>query len=1224
MPLAPRAPGDSPDPDQFFITGGTLPTRAPSYIVRQADTELYEGLRAGEFCYVLNTRQMGKSSLMVRTAARLRKEAGAIVCLLDLTAVGLNVTPAQWYFGLLTQVASQLDQTGEREAAAEEFWQASADLGPMQRFFAAFEKVFLPTLPAPSPRLVVFVDEVDAARSLPFPADEFFAGIRECYNRRAANPLYDRLTFCLLGVATPADLISDARMSPFNIGRRIRLEDFTEAEATPLAVHLPGGMATLRRSLYWTGGHPYLTQCLLYALATGDGGLPPGDAGVDAVCQRLFLTRDAREIDDNLTFVRNRLLHSGGDLAALLDLYRRIREPLLSESPIPPRWWKSRRIRDDETNPRCVALRLAGVVKPDAGGFLIVRNRIYDRVFDREWVDAHLPDAERQRQRAAFQRGVLRATALGAAGVLAFGVLAGVAVVQAYEARRQTRLALERLSQRYADEGIRLLTEGDPLAAVDALTEALRLDERSLPERVASARRRLAYARRQVPQAAYETPCGSPILWAEPSPDGRRFVTATEAGVARIWDAATGQPLTPEMRHEKAIRHAAFSPDGSRIATASEDGTGRIWDARTGGPLTPPLRYHFSRIALHADWSRDGRTLAISGGVGAALWDAATGREQSRIWDTDTGGPWDAHGESRMETRAVAFAPDGKRVAFAANPYRANFADPVTGKMNGLVGHTHSASQVVYSPDGTRIALAGLFDPNQQGGGSGGGLCEGATGKAIALLPHRDYGTDAWFSPDGRRVATGSRDGTARVWDSETGKPVTPPLPHNASVQTVRFSADGRRLVTACQDGTAQIWEIRTGLPVGPPLRHPAPLRAAFLAPDGRHVLTACTDGTARYWEPPASDGEGRRVGFLPAEPGTTPLARISRGARRVFFRHEEPGDTNRRYAAFDAATGRTLFSLPDPDAPGSELPYPNGIILNGDGSLLALEHRAGVSVWNLEQGRYQFTVNVPGPVTDLLFATDPQGEHLRLRLPDLKYQAFDAQTGRPRSAPFAAPTQFWSTFDGQLRQYPYGIHADHAWFSPDGRYVYVIPSTGSVGGPLKAGDNLLWDVAANTVLPLTFDWKEIYFQSFSPQSRFLLLCTDRVSLWNLETRTCQELPLKRGTRILSVAFSPDERLLATGSDDGAARLWDTATGQTVLPPLPHRGTVLSLAFSREGYLATASSDGAIGVWDTRTGERLTPPLHLSESPQQVAFTEDGRSLIAAGGTEARRWNVGP
>ena len=81
--------------------------------------------------------------------------------------------------------------------------------------------------------MVIFVDEIDAVRSLPFSTDEFFAGIREFYNRRTEDEELERLTFCLLGVASPSDLIRDTRTTPFNIGQRIELHDFTEAEGRP-------------------------------------------------------------------------------------------------------------------------------------------------------------------------------------------------------------------------------------------------------------------------------------------------------------------------------------------------------------------------------------------------------------------------------------------------------------------------------------------------------------------------------------------------------------------------------------------------------------------------------------------------------------------------------------------------------------------------------------------------------------------------------------------------------------------------------------------------------------------------------------------------------------------------------------------------------------------------------------------------------------------------------
>jgi hypothetical protein len=256
---------------------------------------------------------MGKSSLMVRTAARLRAE-GVQVAVLDLTAIGQNLTPEQWYEGLLGRLGRQLDLEDELEA----FWEEHAGLGPLRRWMAALEEVVLPRVASSATeqgdaqqlecgrqsaslekdadwrphsnrsteRLVVFVDEIDAVHSLPFSADEFLAAIRECYTRRAEEPEFHRLTFCLLGVATPSDLIRDVRMTPFNIGRRIELNDFTEAEAAPLAKGLEGarhtqrvpgtrrggeGAKVLERVLYWTNGHPYLTQRLCQAVAESVG-----------------------------------------------------------------------------------------------------------------------------------------------------------------------------------------------------------------------------------------------------------------------------------------------------------------------------------------------------------------------------------------------------------------------------------------------------------------------------------------------------------------------------------------------------------------------------------------------------------------------------------------------------------------------------------------------------------------------------------------------------------------------------------------------------------------------------------------------------------------------------------------------------------------------------------------------------------------------------------------
>ncbi|RYG19202.1 hypothetical protein EON82_21725, partial [bacterium] len=239
----------------FFVSGGTVPLEAASYVVRDSDRALFEALTQGRYCYVLTSRQMGKSSLCVRTIEALRKE-GVRTAFVDLTRVGgRNVTAEQWYAGLLGEIGRTL---GTR-AAMLGHWKEHAAVGPMQRFFGALREV---ALRAPEP-LVLFIDEIDATRSLPFSTDEFFAGIRECFNRRVSDPDLRRLTFCLLGVAVPSDLIADATLTPFNIGERIVLKDFSVAEALPLAAGLGTGRdALVERIVYWTDGHPFLTQSI--------------------------------------------------------------------------------------------------------------------------------------------------------------------------------------------------------------------------------------------------------------------------------------------------------------------------------------------------------------------------------------------------------------------------------------------------------------------------------------------------------------------------------------------------------------------------------------------------------------------------------------------------------------------------------------------------------------------------------------------------------------------------------------------------------------------------------------------------------------------------------------------------------------------------------------------------------------------------------------------------
>src|SRR5262249_32470085 len=147
---------------------------------------------------ILTARQMGKSSLMVRAANQLAKENIRSV-MIDLTQIGTQVTPEQWYLGLLAIIEEQLALPTDAVA----WWQANAHLGFTQRLTKFFEEVLLKDVAEP---VVVFVDEIDTTLNLGF-TDDFYAVIRYLYNARATTPEFKRLSFVLIGVATPGDLI---------------------------------------------------------------------------------------------------------------------------------------------------------------------------------------------------------------------------------------------------------------------------------------------------------------------------------------------------------------------------------------------------------------------------------------------------------------------------------------------------------------------------------------------------------------------------------------------------------------------------------------------------------------------------------------------------------------------------------------------------------------------------------------------------------------------------------------------------------------------------------------------------------------------------------------------------------------------------------------------------------------------------------------------------------
>lgn len=352
-----------------FRAGGTLHRDAPSYVTRPADDELFDRIVAGQYCYILTPRQMGKSSLMIRTAERLRTR-GFQTAIVDLSGLGTQATGEQWYLGIVKCLAQDLHLAVE----PEQWWRERGAITPSQRFDIFVHDAVLTEVANP---IAVFVDEIDSTLKLTF-ADDFFAAIRHTYNLRARDPIYDRLIFVLLGVVAPTDLIKDRTRTPFNIGHAIDLQEFSRADVGPLETEIerlyPGqGQRILDHIFRWTNGHPYLTQKLCQEIA-GTSAPAWANAEIDRLVEALFLGEEAQQ-EDNIQFVNN-YVEASSERRQLVQIYRRI--------------YAGEAVKEDERSPTQNRLKLTGLVRAK-GGALLLRNEIYHQVFNTNWIKRNTP-----------------------------------------------------------------------------------------------------------------------------------------------------------------------------------------------------------------------------------------------------------------------------------------------------------------------------------------------------------------------------------------------------------------------------------------------------------------------------------------------------------------------------------------------------------------------------------------------------------------------------------------------------------------------------------------------------------------------------------------------------------------------------------------------------------------------------------------------------------------